>query len=153
MIFMASSTAPAEAASPAQPLLPVEDVTQYGPQRTIQRRLLEALQPFTPAERSRESNLTPAERSRESNPRRIMGEMKSEMLAAERRSHSLESELSEAVDIFRGRETWWRQSLLELQEAVGTERSRFEQLALTAEAEFEYARRFGQLLPTGCSIE
>ena len=82
---------------------------QYGPQRAIQRRISEALQPFAPA----------GERPRESNPRRIMGEMKTEMIAEERISHALESELSEAVDIFRARETWWIHGPLELQEAGG----------------------------------
>ena len=124
MIIMATSSSSAEAAPPALPPLPVSDLMQYGPQRAVQTRLAEAMQPFAPA----------GERPRESNPRRIMGEMKTEMIAAERRSHALESELSEAVYIFRARETWWRQGLLEFQDAVGTERSRFEQLAQTAES-------------------
>ena len=94
---------------------------QYGPQRAIQTRISEVLQPFAPAERTRESN-----------PRRIFGEMKTEMEEAERRSNALESELGEAVVFFRAREAWWVYNLQELQEYVGGERSRFEQLAQTA---------------------
>ena len=121
MIIVATSSSSAEAAPPALPPLPVSDIMQYGPQRAVQRRISEAMQPFAPAERSRESN-----------PRRIFGEMKTEMEEAERRSHALESELGEAVGFFRAREAWWVHNLQELQEYVGGERSRFEHLAQTA---------------------
>ena len=126
MIVMASSSSTAEAAPPALPPAPAEEMVQYGPQRTVLKRIMEVVTPFAPAERPREHL-----------PRRILGEMKTEVLAAERRSHALESELSEAVEVFRARDKWWMQGLLELQDAVGTERSRFEQLAQNAESEFQ----------------
>ena len=59
-----------------------------------------------------------------------------DMFVAERRSHALESELREAVGASCARETRWRNNLLERQNIVWTERSSFEQLALTAEADF-----------------
>ena len=126
MIVVASSSSTAEAAPSALPPVPAEDLVQYGPQRTILKRIAEAIKPFAPAERSREHI-----------PRRIMGDMKTEMMAAEGRSHALESELSEAADVFRAREKWWVQGLLKLQYAVGTERSRVEQLAQNAKSEFQ----------------
>ena len=69
------------------------------------------------------------------NPRRILGEVFTEMMAAERRSHAYNDELNEAVEVFRAREAWWRHGLLELQETVGTERAQFEELAQTADTE------------------
>ena len=128
MLVMATSTSFAaerepslRAGQPAPSNLPVQDVMQYGPQRAIQKRISEALQPFATAERTRESN-----------PRRIFGEMKTEMEEAERRSNALESELGEAVVFFRAREAWWVQNLQELHDDAGSDRSRFEQLAQTA---------------------
>ena len=103
MIIMASSSSSAaekdpslRAGQPALPPIPVTEIMQYGPQRAVQRRISEAMQPFAPAERSRESN-----------PRRIFGEMKTDMEEAESRSNALESELGEAVGSFRAREAWW----------------------------------------------
>ena len=100
MLVMATSTSFAaerepslRAGQPAPSNLPVQDAMQYGPQRAIQRRISEVLQPFAVAERTRESN-----------PRRIFGEMKTEMELAERRSNALESELGEACVFFRARE-------------------------------------------------
>ena len=79
---------------------------------------------------------TPTDRSRESYPRWIASVVQTEMIVAERRPHALEGELCEAVGAFCARETWWRNNLQELQNIVGTERSSFEQLALTAETDF-----------------
>ena len=125
----------AESSQPAQPQAPAVgvEVVQYGPKRSalrpVQRRQVEAVRPFASVDRPRENN-----------PRRIFGEMQSEMLAAERRSFALESELSEAVDIFQQRENWWKERLLKLREdigeAIGSERYRFVQLEHSAEAEF-----------------
>ena len=130
MLVMATSTSFAaerepspRAGQPAPSTLPVQDVLQYGPQRAIQRRISEALQPSAPA----------GERPRESNPRRYMGEMKTDVEAAERISHALESEIGEAVEFCRAREAWRIHNLQELQEVVGGEISRFEHVAQTAD--------------------
>ena len=132
MLVMATSTSfsaerepSLRAGQPAPSNLPAQDIMQYGPQRVIQKRISEALQPFATAERSRESN-----------PRRIFGEMKMEMEQAEQRSNALESEIGEALIFFRAREAWWTQNLQELHEDAGSDRSRFEQLASTAVSEF-----------------
>ena len=119
MVMVASSSSPSDPAPQAsQEPTPSEELTQYRPQRTLRRSLQDMLQPFTQSDVLRERN-----------PRRFLGEVFTEMMAAERRSHAYNDELNEAVEIFRAREAWWRRGLHELQETVGTERAQFEELA------------------------
>ena len=126
MVMVAQSNSPSETALRlSQDPAASEEITQYRPQRTQRRSLQDILQPFSQTDVQRERN-----------PRRLLGEILTEMMAAERRSHAYNDELNEAVEVFRAREAWWRRGLLELQETVGTERAQFEELAQTADTEY-----------------
>ena len=133
MTTAASSIMPVDIVPSAEPSfragqpVPAGSAQPYGPARRVRRCLLleEELQPFAAADQAREGI-----------PCRLIGNVKNELLAVERRSQALEGELTQTVELLRAREEWWKNGLLEVMESAGAERHHFEQLEQSAETEF-----------------